>query len=232
MLHVFDSLRDISFLTVLFRMALSFACGMLVGIERSAKNRPAGFRTHILVCLGAATASLTGHYIYLNMQMPADVSRLGAQVITGIGFIGAGAIIITKKQTLKGLTTAAGLWTCGIVGLAFGAGFYEGGLIATCLILLVQTVFSSLNLKIRRYPEFSINVQYQQKSALDHTMRTCKDNAMAITGLHISGTSERSPVYTAQISLRSSSGIEPEALLEYIRPIKGVLAAQLIEGRN
>ena len=135
MLSIFNGLRDINTATILFRMVLAMILGGLIGIERSMKNRPAGFRTHILIIIGATTASLTGHYIYLIMNLPTDMSRLGAQVITGLGFIGAGTIIVTGSKTVKGLTTAAGLWATGIVGLSIGAGFYEGALSGTISIL-------------------------------------------------------------------------------------------------
>ena len=107
MLSFFDSFRDINTVNILFRMVFAVICGGVIGIERSIKNRPAGFRTHILIITGATAASLTGHYVYLVMGLPTDMSRLGAQVITGLGFIGAGTIIVTGARTVKGLTTAA-----------------------------------------------------------------------------------------------------------------------------
>ena len=115
------------------RLACALICGGIIGIERSYKRRPAGFRTHILICIGAAITTLTSQYLYLNMHYFTDMARLGAQVVAGIGFIGAGTIIVTKRQSVKGLTTAAGLWTSAIIGLAFGGGFYEGGILATVL---------------------------------------------------------------------------------------------------
>ena len=100
MLSFFDGFRDINSATILFRMVFAILCGGAIGIERSIKNRPAGFRTHVLIIIGATTASLTGHFIYLNMSLPTDMSRLGAQVITGLGFIGAGTIIVTGQRTV------------------------------------------------------------------------------------------------------------------------------------
>ena len=126
MLSVFDGLRSVTTLSVFVRLACAFICGGIIGIERSYKRRPAGFRTHILICIGAAITTLTSQYLYLNMHYFTDMARLGAQVVAGIGFIGAGTIIVTKRQNVKGLTTAAGLWTSAIIGLAFGGGFYEG----------------------------------------------------------------------------------------------------------
>lgn len=127
MLSFLNPLRDISFASIALRMILAFVCGGLVGIEREFKRRAAGFRTHILICMGAAITTLTSQYLVLEMNYATDMGRLGAQVIAGIGFIGAGSILVTRRQRVKGLTTAAGLWAAAIVGLCFGSGFYEGG---------------------------------------------------------------------------------------------------------
>ena len=230
MLPLFDSVRDINMLTVLLRMLMATACGTFIGLERSSKNRPAGFRTHILVCIGAATASLTGHYMYLVMNLPADVSRIGAQVITGLGFIGAGTIVVTKRLTIKGLTTAAGLWTSGICGLAIGAGFYEGGLITAALILLTETVFLNLGKQIKHVQEIKLDLIYSQKASLDHTMRCCKDRSIVITDLQIKGDGDAAhSVYHALLSLRPASNISYEDLLEHIQGIQGVRRAVILD---
>ena len=166
MLTIFDPLRGMDFGSLLVRLLLSVACGTLIGLERSIKNRPAGFRTHILVCLSGTVAAVTGHYLYLGLKMPADVTRLSGQIITGLGFIGAGTIIVTNKKTIKGLTTAAGLWTTGIIGLALGSGFYEGGLLGTALVIVAETGFAKLGIEIRKRPEFSIELLYNEKTPL------------------------------------------------------------------
>ena len=98
MLHIFDFAREMNTLAVAFRLVLAVLCGGLIGIEREYKRRPAGFRTHILICLGAAMTTLTSQYMFLTMHLYTDVARLGAPVIAGIGFIGAGTIIVTKRQ--------------------------------------------------------------------------------------------------------------------------------------
>ena len=94
----FDSLRDINMVSVSVRMLLAVVCGGVIGMEREYKRRPAGFRTHILICLGAAMTTLTSQYLYLYMHYYTDMARLGAQVVAGIGFIGAGTIIVTRQQ--------------------------------------------------------------------------------------------------------------------------------------
>ena len=91
MLSVFDSLRDVTLLSVSARMVLAVLCGGVIGIEREYKRRPAGFRTHILICLGAAMTTLTSQFLYLELHYYTDMARLGAQVVAGVGFIGAAA---------------------------------------------------------------------------------------------------------------------------------------------
>ena len=134
MLPVFDGLRTVTLASVTVRMLLAVLCGGIIGIERAYKRRPAGFRTHILICLGAAITTLTSQYLYLNLHYYTDMARLGAQVVAGIGFIGAGTIVVTRQQRVKGLTTAAGLWASACAGLAIGAGFYEGTVMCFALV--------------------------------------------------------------------------------------------------
>lgn len=111
------------------RIILAIICGGLIGIERGRSNQPAGMRTYMLVCLGSTLVMLTSEYIYTNFHT-GDPARLGAQVISGIGFLGAGSIIISGKTKVKGLTTAAGLWVSACIGIAIGIGFYSGGIAA------------------------------------------------------------------------------------------------------
>ena len=133
--------------SVILRLALSMICGGLIGMERGRKHRAAGFRTYMLVCLGATLTMLLGQYEYYmdihtwseaakTAGARIDVSRFSTQVINGVGFLGAGTIIVTGHQEVKGLTTAAGLWASACMGLAIGAGFYGCVLLAFLLILL------------------------------------------------------------------------------------------------
>ena len=224
MLSAFNSLRDINTATIFFRMVLAIICGGAIGIERSMKNRPAGFRTHVLIIIGATTASLTGHYIYLIMNLPTDMSRLGAQVITGLGFIGAGTIIVTGQRTVKGLTTAAGLWATGVVGLAIGAGFYEGAILGTLAILFTETVMS--NVRIKRVKPFRCVVNYTEKDTLDHVLRYCKDRGIAIKALQIEGERDDSgaKVYSALVSLQPSTEVDHAEFIRKVEAFDGVLS--------
>ena len=121
-------------LEILVRLLLAVLLGGFIGYEREHTNRPAGFRTHILVCAGAALVMATSEYLVRRYSISAvDPARLGAQVISGIGFLGAGTII-RDGVNVRGLTTAASLWAVSCVGIAVGCGFYLGAVIATVFI--------------------------------------------------------------------------------------------------
>lgn len=128
--------REVTQLSIIIRVFAAITVGGLIGLERGAKNRPAGLRTYMLVCVGACLIMLTNQYIY-QVTGAGDPMRLGAQVVSGIGFLGAGTIIVTKHNQIKGLTTAAGLWASAGVGLALGVGFYEAAVTATVGIYLI-----------------------------------------------------------------------------------------------
>ena len=144
-------LRELNIWSVMLRLTMAMAFGGLIGLERGRKRRAAGFRTYMLVCLGAALTMLLSQYesgmlagvwaeTAKEVGIRTDVSRFGAQVINGIGFLGAGTIIVTGRQEVKGLTTAAGLWASACMGLAIGAGFYE------CVVLAFLLIFLSIRL--------------------------------------------------------------------------------------
>lgn len=149
MLSFLDPYRGISFFAVVIRLTLALLLGGLLGLERIRKRRPAGIRTYMLVCVGAALTMILGQYQAHMLQadwstaastIQPDISRFSAQVINGIGFLGAGTVLVTGKQEVKGLTTAAGLWASACMGIAIGAGFYECVVLAFLLIFLCNRV--------------------------------------------------------------------------------------------
>ena len=230
MLTIFDGLRDITLSSILLRLLLAFVCGGAVGLERSYKNRPAGFRTHILVCIAAATASMTGIYLYLNLHLPTDVSRLGASIVSGLGFIGGGTIMVTRKNTVRGLTTASGLWATGIIGLAVGACYFEGAILATVCVLLTETLFYKLSRNITPIEVLRVHVLYHEKAALDRIMRYCKDRRVEIRNLQITGTSgENASAYDAIITLRPRLPIDKDELLDTMELFDGIVAVKYLE---
>ena len=138
-MYVFSTdLYSINDTSILVRLVLAVVLGGIIGFERGRSGRPAGLRTHILVCLGAVLAMMTNQYIYESFGV-SDPTRMAAQVISGIGFLGAGTILVTGRHQVKGLTTAAGLWATACMGLAIGIGFYKAA-IAACIMITFATV--------------------------------------------------------------------------------------------
>ncbi|QIB26155.1 MgtC/SapB family protein [Caloranaerobacter azorensis] len=135
---------------IFIRLFLSILLSGLIGMERESIRRPAGFRTHILVCVGSTLVMLTGIYIVdlYNYKSNMDVTRLGAQVISGIGFLGAGTII-REGMSVKGLTTAAGLWAVACIGIAIGSGFYVAAILTALLVFVTLLAFTKFEKRIK-----------------------------------------------------------------------------------
>lgn len=144
MLEIFNWIREFTFGAIAVRLTVAMLLGGIMGLERGLKKRPAGFRTYMLVCVGAALVMVTSEYI-LTMFHTGDPARLGAQVISGIGFLGAGTIIVTGRNQVKGLTTAAGLWAAACLGLAIGIGYIEASILSFVLMYSALSIFQKLD---------------------------------------------------------------------------------------
>lgn len=146
-------LRELNFCSIILRVFLAVFVGGILGLERERKNRPAGIRTYILVCLGSSLVMMTNQYVYLYFDS-GDPVRMGAQVISGIGFLGAGTIMLTGRKQIKGITTAACLWAAACSGLAIGIGFYEGALLSALVIAFIMTGLRRLDLWTRNHSPY------------------------------------------------------------------------------
>ncbi len=209
------------------RLVLAVICGGLIGIEREHKRRPAGFRTHILICLGASLTTLTSQYIYLHLGLYTDLARLGAQVIAGIGFIGAGTIIVTKRRQVKGLTTAAGLWASAIVGLAVGAGFVEAALIATAMILLAELVLSRFEWYLMSTSrDIHLYVEYVHSTALSAISEVLREYNVAVSDLQITKSGDGTKNPCAIFSLQIPYKLGHDKLMTGIAGIEDVVSVE------
>lgn len=146
----------------LLRMVIAAVCGVSVGFERSRRQKDAGIRTHMIVALGAALAMVVSKYGFFDLLefegLRADASRIASNVITGVGFLGAGVIFV-KDVSIKGLTTAAGIWATASIGLAVGAGMYTVGIGATILMVVFQYVFHKFFSRLENtVNEFTVTV--------------------------------------------------------------------------
>lgn len=144
----FPWLLEPTLITVVIRTVLVIICAGAIGYDRDKHGANAGFRTHILVCLGAMLAMTTGQFAGA-MYEGIDVTRIGAQVVSGIGFLGAGSIIVTRDKTITGLTTAAGLWASACIGLAIGIGFYEGAIVGSIAIYFTEHVLRRISTSVK-----------------------------------------------------------------------------------
>ena len=147
--NIIEILKDLNAWSVLFRLVMSLILGGLVGFERGHHGRAAGLRTHILVCLGATMAALVGLYSTQILGFNSDPLRVGAQVVSGIGFLGVGTIMIKDHSRVTGLTTAAGLWTTACIGLSIGMGFYLAALIAFAIVIITFSILVFLDKSTR-----------------------------------------------------------------------------------
>ena len=225
MLNGLHVLRQPDLLGMTVRVLLALVCGGLIGIERANKRRPAGFRTHILICLGAAMTTATSQYMYVVMRYPISMSRMGAQVIAGVSFIGAGAIIMTKWRRVRGLTTAAGLWVVAIVGLCCGAGFYEGAVYATFLVLVAEVFFAKLEYRlVRQDREVNVFTEYTKPSCLEEMVSRCHILGATIVDVEITKKSGEEGNSCAVLSLRSRQGASREDILREFASIEGVIS--------
>ena len=229
MLECLNFLRgdNLDLLTVTVRLVLAVICGGIIGIERERKRRPAGFRTHILICLGAALTTLPSQYIVLELKLFTDLARLGAQVIAGIGFIGAGTIIVTKRRQVKGLTTAAGLWTTAIVGLCCGAGFYEGSIYATLIILLAELVFARLEYFIvSNAKSFNLFVEYSESSKLANIVDTIKKSGAYILDMEVTKSTAENKNLCATFSMKLPRKLSHDGIMTLVAKIEGVVSVE------
>ena len=184
-----------AFWDVCLRLFLAMLCGGIIGVERGRKHRPAGFRTYILVCVGSALTMVLSAYIVAMHDTwikvapnlaKSDYARFGAQVINGIGFLGAGTIIITGKNQVKGMTTAAGLWASACMGLAIGAGFYWGALVGCILMILTVTVFAKIETFITsRSRNITIYLEFDQTDNIADIVEKIKARGVRIFDVEI-----------------------------------------------
>lgn len=177
----FSTLVEITPLSITLRLVLSALFGGILGLERGLKKRPAGFRTYMVVCIGATLTMLTNQYVYETFHT-SDPVRLGAQVISGIGFLGAGTIMVTGRNQVKGLTTAAGLWAAACVGLALGIGFYMGAIITALFIFFSVTVMHNIDGFLTASSKVMVlYIEFDSISNISHFLNDIQDEEMKVT---------------------------------------------------
>lgn len=215
-------LREVTYLAVAVRIFAAVLIGGILGMERGMKNRPAGLRTYMLVCVGACVIMLTNQYIYQAVGT-GDPVRMGAQVVSGIGFLGAGTIIVTRRNQIKGLTTAAGLWSAAGVGLALGVGFYEAAIAGTFAVFIVMTLLQKLDNKLhRRSKRLEAYIELSSISLGDF-LRTMREENVEVSDVQREYGEEESDGVRAYVAtLKGKKRLSHTDLMEKILAIPGV----------
>jgi Uncharacterized membrane protein len=189
-------LYSVNDVTVILRLVLAVLLGGIIGFERGRSGRPAGLRTHILVCLGSALAMMTNQYIFETYGV-SDPARIAAQVVSGIGFLGAGTILVTGRHQVKGLTTAAGLWATACMGLAIGIGFYKAAVVACILISFATMVLQKFdNYMLSKSKIIDIYLEYSSTSSFSSILEAMKKMNIQIEALEVV-----KPAYGANTSM-------------------------------
>lgn len=215
--------REVTNVAIAVRIAVAVVLGGIIGLERGLKNRPAGLRTYMLVCVGACLIMITNQYIY-QVFGTGDPVRMGAQVVSGIGFLGAGTIVVTKRNQIKGLTTAAGLWAAAAVGLSVGIGLYEAAVIGGAVIFIVLSLIHSWDNRMHQNSKMvEIYVELERSINLGDFLRRIRELDLEIESIQ---TEQESAVEEGRrayiIMLKAKRKRNHEVLFQNIRDIEGV----------
>ncbi len=232
-------LRELNMFSMMLRVVLAMVVGGIVGFEREKKGRPAGFRTYMLVAVGATLTVILSQYLdyMLNNRwvlasdtigIKTDLSRFGAQVINGVGFLGAGTIIVTGKQEVKGLTTAAGLWASACMGIAIGAGFYECMVMGTLLIVISMKLLPFIeNIVMRRARNMSIYVGMDSMENLGSVVSYLKNAGIRLFDVEIDKSeNEHLKQVNALLSIRLPNQIQHTQVLAKLATMDGIIAIE------
>ena len=221
------TIRELTVTSEIIRILLDVFLGGIIGLERGLKNHPAGLRTYILVCMGACIVMMTNQYVYQVFD-GGDPVRMGAQVISGIGFLGAGTIIVTSKNQIKGLTTAAGLWTTACVGLALGIGLHEVAIIGGVVIFIVLTLLNKLDHYLKENRKIvELYIELDKNIIMGDFIRALRSRGIKGSNLQIQNNNilkdKETPII---ISLKSENYLTSDELVKKVCSIEGVLHAE------
>ena len=217
-------LREVTYLAVVLRIFTAVVFGGVIGLERGMKNRPAGLRTYMLVCVGSCLIMLTNQYLY-QATGAGDPMRLGAQVVSGIGFLGAGTLIVTKHNQIKGLTTAAGLWASAGVGLALGVGFYEAALAAGFAVFFILTLLQRWDDKMKGNTKIiELYIELAESMPLGKLIRDLRAMSLDIESIEMEKDTQLEDNAKPLIAtLRTKKRGAHSVLIERIKRLDGVI---------
>lgn len=222
----FDYVKDYNTISIIVRIFLAMLLGGCIGIEREKSKRPAGFRTHILVCVGSCMTALIGLYVWHEMGNMSDPLRISAQVISGIGFLGVGTILVKEHDHITGLTTAAGLWTTASIGIACGFGFYVGALIGTFVVAVTSAILFKFEKRGRKKNRrVNLYLEIQGTALLNEEIDLLVQEFKAKNVLVVPPRTAVRGNVGLEVSLPYVGNENTKAVLEALRKQEGVLFA-------
>ena len=221
--------RELTYTAIALRILAAVILGGLIGRERGMKNRPAGLRTYMLVCLGACVVMMLNQYAY-QAYNTGDPVRLGAQVVSGIGFLGAGTIIVTSHNQIKGLTTAAGLWASACIGLAIGIGLYEVGVTAGLTVYAVLTVLHNWDYRMRsRTRVVDLYIELNRKYALGSFIRSAREKNLELSNLQREeDTAGPHELFCFIVTVEGKNKMRAEEILNAVKNMEEVSFAEVL----
>ncbi len=204
---------------MMLRLFLAMFIGTVIGIDRGLKRRSAGVRTHALVCMGSALVMMTAQYMYVHFDPGSmDLSRMGAQVISGVGFLGVGTIIVTGKNQIRGLTTAAGLWTCACLGLAVGIGYVEGAVIALVLVEITLSLLTRLDAWLLAHTSvINLYIEFPTNKSVTVFMDSLRTREVKVSSLQLGKSHLKGEGPNAIMSIEVPNRQERATIVEDIR---------------
>lgn len=216
-------LMDISSISIVARLGLAILFGGLIGFEREKKNRAAGIRTHMLVCIGACLTMMTNQFIIQTLSYGGDPTRMGAQVISGIGFLGAGTILVTGQHQIKGLTTAAGLWASACLGLAIGIGFYKGAIIGFVVTVMAIVSFQRLDRIFYEHKRMlDVYVEFDSITSVKYLVKKVRERGERIDSLEVIKSKDQESEIGAVVTIGYGKEENEEQLLEALEELQGI----------
>ncbi|MGL4736219.1 MAG: MgtC/SapB family protein [Cellulosilyticaceae bacterium] len=224
MVEVLQYLEEFNEISVLVRLSLAVFLGGIIGAERATKKQTAGIRTFAVVCLGAALATITNEYLCIRSGMIIDTSRMAGQVISGVGFLGVGTIIVTGKNQVKGLTTAASLWTVATLGIAIGSGFIYGALVGFVLILISVKLLHQVSRSQENHNRIlEVYMEVSPEGGIDHVMSYIHEKQFIIRSMQRSGQNTfRSEDIAVTMELDLKIKKDHESVLKELQQVKGL----------
>ncbi|NBH70538.1 MgtC/SapB family protein [Clostridiaceae bacterium] len=220
----FSSLTEWTPYNVMLRIVVSLFLGSLIGIDRGVKRRGAGSRTDAAVCLGSTLVMLTAQYMNLKFPGKTDISRMASQVISGVGFLGAGSILVSRHQ-VKGLTSAAGVWICACIGLAVGIGFVDGAVVVTALLLAGLHILPVIEERVYHYSRYmTLYIETEDSRAVTRLLHKIKADGCKVDMYNVERPKAAGQSFTVMITARIGKNMGKEAYVQSLSEFEGVVS--------